>query len=304
MKKFAFLMPIVAGIMFGAGGVFVRTLIAYGFSNPMVLWARVSFAALILFLFMLIYDKKLLKIRLKDLPIFIGTGLAGTMSLNLCFNEAIKTLSLSLTTVLLSTAPVFVMILASIFFKEKVTRKKVFCVIFVIVGCIFASGLVDSPAGTMSSFSGILFGIGSAVFYSLYSIFSRLATNRGYHAYTVIFYSVLLITIVLLPTIDFSLFGSFIADAPGKHMVFLVFHSLCVSVVPYVCITMALTFMEAGRVSILASGGEPIAAVFFGAVFFTEIPTVLVAVGIVITIIALGVLCLDKGKKEAVAVSE
>lgn len=297
MKKFAIIMPIAAGILFGSGGVFVRTLIDYGMSNPMVLWARVSFAVVLLFLFMLFYDKKLLKIRLKDLPIFVGTGIAGTMSLNLCYNEAIKSLSLSLTTVLLSTAPVFVMILASIFFKEKITRKKVICVLLVIVGCVFASGLVDSPAGTMSSFTGILFGIGSAFFYSLYSIFSRVATNRGYHAYTVIFYSVLLITIVLLPVVDLSVMGSFIVEAPGKNIVFLIFHSLCVSVVPYVCITMALTYMEAGRVSILASGGEPIAAVFFGAIFYTEIPTILVAMGIVITIIGLAALCLDKGKK-------
>lgn len=298
IKRFALFLPLLAGCLFSSGGVFVRTLTDFGMSNATVLWARVSFATLILLIFMLFYNKSLLKIKLKDLPIFVGTGIAGMMLLNLCFNEAVNILSLSLTTVLLSTAPVFVVILASILFKEKITKKKVICMLFVIVGCVFASGLVDSPAGTIGSFSGIIFGIGSALFYSLYSIFSRVATDRGYHTYTVIFYSVLLITIVLAPVAKQQTIGAFVVEAPVSNIVFLIMHSLCASVVPYVCITMALLYMEAGKVSILASGGEPVAAVVMGILFYTEIPTILMIVGIVVTIAALAVLCLDGKKKQ------
>ena len=297
LKGMFFLIPLIAGVMFGTGGVFVRTLMGYGMSNVTVLFLRVFIAAIILLLFLLIYNKSFLKIKIKDLPIFIGTGILGMMSLNLCFNAAIKTLSLSLATVLLSTAPVFVVILAGIFFKEKITSKKVVCMLIVIVGCVFASGLVDAPAGAIGSLAGIFIGVGSAFFYSLYSIFSRVATNRGYHTYTVIFYSVLLISIVLAPFVDWQLIGSFVVEAPVKNVLFLILHSLCASVVPYVCITMSLLYMEAGKVSILASGGEPATAVLWGIVFYREIPTVLILVGIVITVIGLAALCLNNGKK-------
>lgn len=296
-KRFILFFPLFAGCLFSSGGVFVRTLTDFGMSNPTVLWARVSFAAIILLLFILLYNKSLLKIKIKDLPIFVGTGIAGMMTLNLCFNVSVNILSLSLTTVLLSTAPVFVVILAAIIFKEKITKKKVICMLFVIVGCVFASGLVDSPVGTMGSFSGILFGIGSAIFYSLYSIFSRVATDRGYHTYTVIFYSVLLITIALAPLASQQMIAAFVVEAPARHILFLIMHSLCASVVPYVCITMSLLYMEAGKVSILASGGEPVAAVVLGIVFYTEIPTLLMVVGIVVTIVALAALCLDRSKQ-------
>ena len=298
MKKMVFLMPLIAGFMFGTGGVFVRTLMGYGMSNATVLFCRVFIAAIILFLFLLFYNKRLLKIKIKDLPIFIGTGILGMMSLNLCFNAAVKTLSLSLTTVLLSTAPVFVVILAGIFFKEKITSKKIICMLIVIVGCVFASGLVDSPEGAVGSLTGIIIGVGSAFFYSLYSIFSRVATNREYHTYTVIFYSVLLISIVLAPFIDWPLLAGYVVEAPAKNVVFLILHSLCASVIPYVCITMSLLYMEAGKVSILASGGEPATAVLWGIVFYQEIPTVLILVGIVITIVGLAVLCLNDTKKK------
>lgn len=56
--------------------------------------------------------------------------------------------------------------------------------------------------------------------------------------------------------------------------------------------SIALLYMENGKVSILAGGGEPIAAVVFGVLFFSEIPTILILIGLVITIIALSFLCM------------
>ena len=49
--------------------------------------------------------------------------------------------------------------------------------------------------------------------------------------------------------------------------------------------------MEAGTASILASGTEPVAAVFFGMLFYMEVPTVLMMIGLIITIVALAFLC-------------
>ena len=54
----------------------------------------------------LLYDRSLLKIRIRDLWIFIAAGLIGTLGLNFCYNESISRLTLSLSAVLLSLAPV------------------------------------------------------------------------------------------------------------------------------------------------------------------------------------------------------
>ena len=54
---------------------------------------------------------------------------------------------------------------------------------------------------------------------------------------------------------------------------FLLLHSLLTSVLPYICFTVALNYVEAGKVAILASG-EPIAAMLFGIFFYQEIPTI------------------------------
>lgn len=291
MKQIAVILPIAAGILFGAAGVFVRTLSGFGMSNATVLFARVSFATLLMLAFLLVYNRNLLKIKIKDLPVFIGTGILGMMLLNLCYNNAIKDLSLSLAAVLLSTAPIFVIFMAAILFKEKVTGKKIGCMALAIAGCVLASGLLESGNGINISAAGIGFGVASAVFYALYSIFSRIATDRGYHTYTVIFYSVALITIALLPFADLKIMGEFVSVAPAANLLYLCLHSLCTSILPYIFITLALLYVEAGMVSILASGGEPAAAVVFGIIFYAEIPTLLILIGLVMTIAALGILC-------------
>lgn len=295
-NKLGLILPVLAGIMFGASGVYVRKLTGVGMNSPTVLFTRVFFAMLEMLVFILIYNRKYLKIGLKDIPIFVGTGIIGMMGLNLCYNEAIGRLTLSLAAVLLSTAPVFVIILAAFIFKEKITFKKVACMIMVLFGCVLSSGFLEQTSGLKISGLGVIFGAGSAIFYSLYSVFSRKATDRLYHTYTVIFYSVLFISIVLIPFVDFGVIGGFINEAPGTNILFLLFHSLSTSVLPYIFITLALLHAETGMVSILASGGEPIAAVIFGIIFFLEVPSLLMLVGLIVVIVALAILCMKTGE--------
>lgn len=289
LNKIVFMFPILSGIMFGAAGVFVRTLTGFGFNNGTIIFARVFFAMIIMFLLILFQDKKLLKINIKDLPIFIGTGIIGMLGVNLFYNEAIDNLTLAVSAVLLSTAPVIVVLLAAIIFKEKITLRKIVCMTLAIGGCVLATGMLEESV--IVSFYGLVVGIGSALFYALYSIFSRMASNKHYDTYTIIFYSVVLITIVMLPFANIGTIIDFATVSPVKNVFFLFFHSTCATVLPYVFLTLGVKHMEAGTASILASGTEPVAAVFFGMLFYMEVPIVLMIVGLIVTIVALAFLC-------------
>ena len=77
--------------------------------------------------------------------------------------------------------------------------------------------------------------------------------------------------------------------APAPMSGFLLLHSLLTSVLPYICFTVALNYVEAGKVAILASG-EPIAAMLFGIFFYQEIPTILSLIGLFTVLLALGLL--------------
>ncbi|MED9947906.1 MAG: DMT family transporter [Peptacetobacter hiranonis] len=293
MKQLLYLMPIVSGAMWGSAGIFVRKLTALGMNSYTVVSVRVVLAVLILAVWLGIYDKNLLKIKLKDLWIFVAGGVVGMFGLNICYNFAISELSLSLAAVLLSLSPVFVLFMAAILFKEKITSKKVICMTIAITGCVLASGVLESASTMRWSVKGIIVGTIGAFFYGLYGIISKTAMDRGYHAFTTTFYCLFMVMLVVIPLTDWKLVTNVVVSNPVKMSAFLVIHSLCTSVLPYILYTFSIRYIDAGMASILASG-EPVAAMIFGVIFFSEIPTVLSVVGIVLVIVALALLSMPK----------
>lgn len=296
MKQLLYLMPIISGAMWGSAGIFVRKLTELGMNSYTVVSVRVVLAVLILAVWLGIYDKDLLKIKLKDLWIFVAGGVVGMFGLNICYNFAISELSLSLAAVLLSLSPVFVLFMAAILFKEKITSKKVICMTIAIAGCVLASGVLESASTMRWSVKGIIVGTIGAFFYGLYGIISKTAMERGYHAFTTTFYCLFMVMLVVIPLTNWKSVTNVVVANPVKMSVFLVIHSLCTSVLPYILYTFSIRYIDAGMASILASG-EPVAAMIFGVIFFSEIPTVLSVVGIVLVIVALALLSMPDKKR-------
>lgn len=296
LSKLLFLAPLLSGILWGTSGTFVRTIAAMGLGTVEILLTRVSFATVVMLIITFVYDKKLLRIKLKDIWIFIIAGLVSTLGLNICYNITMQIMTLSFAAVLLSMAPVFVLILARIFFREKITSKKIVCMILALTGCALVSGAFDSISTVTLSVGGILIGFLSAFFYALYSIFSRLAFERGYHTLTILAYCFTMITIALIPFADWSLIADAFHADPGRFTAITIFHSLCVSILPYLLFTAAIRRMDTGIASILASS-EPVAAMVFGLIFFDETPTFFSVIGMILTLIALGILSMSETKK-------
>lgn len=291
IKQIFWIFPLISGALFGSVGIFVRKLNAFGMDNYTIVFSRVFVATLLLFVGMFIVNKTLLKIQLNDLWIFIVTGVLGMVGLNLFYNESINQLTLSFSAVLLSLSPLFVLVLATFFFKEKITFLKIGSMLLAILGCILVSGVLESSSQIRWSVTGIFAGLLSAFLFAVYSIFSRVATDRQYDVFTIIFYSLLISSIVLLPFTSWSKIEEFIIVSPMKSSVFIVLHSICTAILPYILYSIALRFIETSKASILAASGEPIAAMIFGVIIFTEIPTILSFIGIIITIIALTLFC-------------
>lgn len=295
MKKLMSFFAIISGILWGSGGIFVRTLTNMGMDPYTIISTRVIVAVLIIFIGLMIYDKKCFKIRIKDIWIFIVAGMIGMFGINLCYNFAIRELTLSLAAVLLSMSPIFVLVLAAILFKEKITKKKVLCMILALTGCAFVSGVFENASGMQWTVRGILIGLLSALFYAIYSLISKTAMKKGYHAFTITFYSLLTVLLVVLPLTDWKITFELVETGGAKMMLYMLIHSLCTSVLPYILFTVSLGYIDAGKASILAAC-EPIAAMIFGVIFFSEIPTILSIGGLVLATIAITIMTLPEKK--------
>ena len=171
MRKIYLILPILAGFMFGSTGVFVRTLTQNGIDSTTLLFLRFSIAIVPILIALLTTDKKLFNVNLKDIPLLLVCAVC-IVGLNLCYNESMNSVSLSLAAVLLSLAPIYVLIFAYVLFREKITSKKIICMILAIFGCILMTGILETNLGNIS-LSGILLGIGAGLFWAVYLMASK-----------------------------------------------------------------------------------------------------------------------------------
>lgn len=288
MKKLYLILPILAGLMFGSGGVFVRTLTQNGIDSTTLLFLRFSVAIIPILIAILLTNKKLLKIQLSDIPLFIICALC-ILGLNLCYNESMNSISLSLAAVLLSLAPIYVLIFAYILFGEKITLKKVICIILAVTGCLLMTGALESVLDNIS-IQGIIFGAGAGLFWAIYLIASKKSIENGNHTFTILFYSIIFLSIALIPFTHLNQITNFIAPNPPLAIIFLIIHSTFSFALPYIFSTISLNYIDSGISSILLSGAEPFAAFIFGLVLYSEIPTIIMFSGFILSIASMMIL--------------
>ena len=295
MKKIYLLLPILAGIMFGSSGIFVRTLTQNGIDQITLLFLRFSISIIPILIAILLTDKELFKIDLKDLGLFFLCALC-IMGLNLCYNQSMNSIPLSLAAVLLSLAPIYVLVFAYFMFGEKITRKKLLCMALAIFGCLLMTGVLEESLANIPLF-GIFSGIGAGLFWAVYLMASKKSISNGNHTYTILFYSIIFISIALIPFTNFNRIVSFVSINPTLTIIFLILHSTFSFALPYILSTLSLKYIDSGISSILLSGAEPFAALIFGLLIYGEIPTVLMFAGLILTTFAMMILSLNGSKK-------
>lgn len=279
MKNVAYI--IVAGCLWGIISLFVTGLSSLGFSSMQVVAIRVACSALILVGFMLVKDASLLKIRLRDIPLFLGSGLLSIVFFNFCYFEAIEVIGgAAVPALLLYTAPLFVMLLSLVLFKEPLTKRKVVSLMLALAGLGLVTGAFSS--GAALSAEAVLLGLGSGLGYALYSIFGKILLPR-YDALTIAAYSFVVAAMFAVPLSGVVPAVSSIACVKG--VVCAVGLSLLSTVVPFSLYTVGLKGLEAGKASILATV-EPLVAAIVGVVFFHELLTPEKAGGIALILVA------------------
>ena len=291
MKKIYIILPVIAGFLFGSSGIFVRTLTQNGIDSTTLLFLRFSIATIPILIALILTDKSLIKIDLKDIPLFFACAIS-IMGLNLCYNTSMNSVSLSLAAVLLSLAPIFVLAFAYILFREKITSKKLICMFLAIIGCLLMTGILEKNLVNASIF-GIISGIGAALFWAFYLMASKKSIERGNRTFTILFYAIIFISIALIPFTSFNQIADFISINPASTIIFLILHSTFSFALPYILSTLSLNYMDSGVSSILLSGAEPFAALIFGFFIYSEIPTILMFCGFVMTILAITALSKD-----------
>ncbi|MBQ4128781.1 MAG: DMT family transporter [Ruminococcus sp.] len=266
MKKLAVLLVVIAGTLWGIIGYFVRAFLELGLSSMQIVSIRMVISAVLFSLFALIFNRKLFKIKLKDLWCFLGSGIVSVAFFSFCYFKAIEYSSLSVASILLYTAPIFVMLFSALLFKEKLTALKIVSVALAFMGCLFVTGVISN--GGNITLASVLYGLGSGVCYALYSIFSRFALDRNYSPLTITLYTFIFASIASLCIIDIKPVINVMTNSLND-LVFCIAFAILSCVLPYVTYTLGLKYIAPSTASIVASI-EPVVATITGAILFNE----------------------------------
>ena len=208
--------------------------------------------------------------------------------MNLTYFSAMQHTSLAVAGVLLYTAPIFVMLLSALLFREQITCKKLLALALAFCGCALVSGL---GSDSLVSPAGLLFGLGAGISYALYSIFGRYAIQRGYGSWTMTFYSFLFCAILSIFLCDWE--TTLPVFSQSAEPLWILGLGFITAFSPYVLYSLGLESVENSRASILASI-EPVVAAVISVVVFAEPMSLPAALGIAMVLAAIVLLSVHK----------
>ena len=294
MKRAAPFLIVLAGILWGTMGLYVRVLNGAGMYAIQIVFLRAVITALVMAVVILLTQRDRFRVRWKDLWVFLCGGICSILFFNVSYFKAIEVTSLSIACVLMYTSPVFVTLLSAVLFHERITPRKVAAMLIVVVGCALVSGV--GAAAVRVTPMGLLYGLCAGLGYALYSIFSRLALNRGYHIVTILFYDFLFAAIGLAFLADYRQIGSALTTGAAAWAGILAC-GVFATVFPYLLYTEGMKFVENGKAAVIVAV-EPVTATVLGAILYRETLTVTAVIGIALVIGAIALLSGTGVKRE------
>ena len=197
-------------------------------------------------------------------------------------------MELSTASILLYTAPVFVMVMSRALFGDRIGVKGAVALALCFAGVVLVSGV-----GGDISFTGFIYGICAGIGYALFSIFSRCALNRGYHSITINFYACAVAAVGAMcftgPALPARLLFS-----SGAALLLCLGLGVLDCFLPYLLYTYALTGLPNGRASIMATV-EPVMATLLSVFLYGETLTPLALCGIVLVLGAIVLMNIKDG---------
>ncbi len=180
MKK-GVLAVIVASFLYGIMPIFTKKALMEGLTSGAVVFYRLFFSAIVSFILLKILgiDMKASARQILEMAVMGVIGFGATMALLTIAYSLIPT---GLATMLHFTYPLFVTVVMTVVFKEKMTKPKAFA-------CLCAiGGLVLMADFSSLSVTGIVLAVCSGITYASYVIANKKLQFASLHGLVIVFY--------------------------------------------------------------------------------------------------------------------
>lgn len=263
----------LAMLIFGSIGLFVRTL---PFTSSQIALARGLIGSAFLFASSFIFKKGLSFKRIRsNLKVLLPLGIMLGFNWILLF-QSYRYTSIANATVSYYCAPVIVMLLTPVLFKEPLTRTNVICIFAAMAGMVCISGA--GGALDRQNLIGIAYGFGGAVFYAAIVLTNKFLKDISdfESAFTQLFIAALaLLPYVLLTD------GIRLAGASAGAVLLLILVGVVHTGFSYLLYFASLPRLDSRTIATF-SYIDPISAILLSSLFLAEPMTLIQAAGAVL----------------------
>lgn len=282
-------MLIVAMVIWGTVGLFVRNITL---PSTEIAFYRAVLAVLFLMVYMMVKKQNVSfhKIK-KQIPVLLVSGVVLAWNWIFLF-QAYKHTTVSMATICYYFAPVLVIILCPVLFREKLTKMQVVCFIMSTLGLLLITG-IGNLSGSSNHLMGIMYGLLAASFYALVIILNK--HMKDIDAMDRTFLQLLSAAIVMFPYVALT-GGFYIGQLDAKGIISLLIMGFIHTGIAYMLYFPAIKEL-AGQKTAILSYIDPLVAVLVSVCILGEAMTGVQLVG---GLLILGFTCLNeiKGLKE------
>lgn len=280
-----------AACTYGTNPLFALPLYHLGLQVNTVLFYRYSFAVVIYGLWLVLYRKISLKISFKEGGILLFLGTIFSIS-SLTLFSSYRYLGAGISSTILFVYPIFVALIMSVFFKEKIALKTIISMAFMVIGIAL---FYKNGDGQTLSLYGLFLVLASALSYAVYMVALKeihLIKHMQFQKLT--FYVMLFGLLVYVVNLRFGL------DLQGIKTPFMGMCLLGLAILPTIIsletMTIAIKLIGPTLAAIIGAL-EPVTAVFFGILFFGEQMTFKIALGICLILFSVFLIAANKKPK-------
>lgn len=268
----------LGSLVMSAITIFGKLALDYPIRPESIIALRFIISFSVLSSLLLLLRREFFKIHVHDLPSFLVLGVIATALQRVVYFYALKYVSATTAIILVFTYPVFITIIASLFYDERITKSTILAIVFSLGGVMLVIKIYEQDA-SIPNLLGIAFGLCASLLFVLYFFLVKCLRSR-YTNWTLIAYGdgigALALVFLLLPNV------AEILAYPARLWVLILGVGVS-SLLGYLIFSYALKYVASSKGSILMVI-EPLGIVIMSSLFLRERIDLLQWVGIILAL--------------------
>ncbi len=271
----------LAALLWAASGTASKYLFNAGITPEQLVQLRLTISSAAIFIAMLLFRPRLLRIAPRDVPYFVALGIMGTAAVQYAYFYAISKIDVAAAILLQDLAPIFITLHSFFFLKERVKLETVGAITVAALGSYLVVGGYTLSLSDLN-IPGVTAGLCSAVTFAIYSVAGEYGM-RKYNPVTVLFYAMVFGALtwnIVHPPLD-----GFTRPESAVQWGWVLFIGIPGTVIPYGLFLRGVSLIRSARACI-TSTLEPITAGIVAFFFLGEAMNIPQMVGALLVICA------------------